>query len=162
MDEAALILRSPSYSPDLPAPRRPRIARLTSRGTLCGPLPARGLPNTDDMAKLQMATPVSRPDGLLVARPQSLRLSVSARWRRGVDGAWPPCSNCLLKAAEPPARAPCNQGCTPCLLVGLCVTFALDHSQLTLSTLLLCFAWATPSSIAAELRLLGQRICAPC
>jgi hypothetical protein len=94
--------------------------------------------------------------------PPVTQTMVSARWRRGVDGAWPPCSNCLLKAAEPPARAPCNQGCTPCLLVGLCVTFALDHSQLTLSTLLLCFAWATPSSIAAELRLLGQRICAPC
>lgn len=45
--------RRPPHSPDLPAPRRPRIARLTSRGALCGPLPARGFPNTEDMATLR-------------------------------------------------------------------------------------------------------------
>ena len=39
-------------SPDLPAPRRPRMARLTSRGALCDPLPTRGFPNTEDMATL--------------------------------------------------------------------------------------------------------------
>lgn len=48
--------RHPPHSPDLPAPRRPRIARLTSRGALCGPLPARGFPNTEDMATLKRGT----------------------------------------------------------------------------------------------------------
>jgi hypothetical protein len=41
----------PRHSPDLPAPRRPRMARLTSRGALCRPLPARGFPNTEAMAQ---------------------------------------------------------------------------------------------------------------
>lgn len=71
VDEAAPILRAPRHSPDLPAPRRPRMARLTSRGMLCGPLPARGLPNTDDMATLKTATPVLGAAGLRAARPQS-------------------------------------------------------------------------------------------
>lgn len=42
------------HSPDLPTPRRPRMAKLTSRGALCCcPLPARGFPNTEDMATLR-------------------------------------------------------------------------------------------------------------
>lgn len=44
------------YSPDLPAPRRPRMARLTSRGALCGPLPTRDFPNTEDMVTLRRRT----------------------------------------------------------------------------------------------------------
>lgn len=44
------------HSPDLPAPRRPRIARLTSRGALCGPLPTRDFPNTEDMVTLRGRT----------------------------------------------------------------------------------------------------------
>lgn len=44
------------HSPDLPAPRRPRIARLTSRGALCGPLPTRDFPNTEDMVTLRRRT----------------------------------------------------------------------------------------------------------
>lgn len=50
--------RSPPYSPDLPTPRRPRMARLTSRGALGGALPARGFPNTEDMATLRRGTRV--------------------------------------------------------------------------------------------------------
>lgn len=136
MDEAAPILRAPRHSPDLPAPRRPRMARLTSRGTLCGPLPARGLPNTDDMATLQMATPVSGPMGCklrALSHPRA-RPSVSACWRRGVDGAWPSRSKHLLTAAEHPASGialPASQRLP---------FFASDHSQLSLSTLLLHFA----------------------
>lgn len=44
------------HSPDLPAPRRPRMARLTSRGALCGPLPTRDFPNTEDMVTLRRRT----------------------------------------------------------------------------------------------------------
>lgn len=51
----------PPHSPDLPAPRRPRMARLTSRGALCCPLPARGFPNTEDMATLRRGTRVLGP-----------------------------------------------------------------------------------------------------
>ena len=46
------------HTPDLPAPRRPRMAKLTSRGALCGPPPARGFPNTEAMATLRRETRV--------------------------------------------------------------------------------------------------------
>lgn len=67
----------PFHSPDLPAPRRPRIATLTSRGTLCGPLPARGFPNTEDMATLRRGT-----------RGLSRRAPSSAPARRGPGRKW--------------------------------------------------------------------------
>lgn len=128
----------PFHSPDLPAPRRPRIARLTSRGTLCGPLPARGFPNTEDMATLRSGTrglsrrapssvPARRGRGsqwrvlpVLAARPRAERAAFprlgnggGGRRDRGssAGGAARSAAELLVRAAGAPrgARSPCSR-----------------------------------------------------
>lgn len=93
----------PPHSPDLPAPRRPRMARLTSRGALCGPLPARGFPNTEDMATLGRGTRVlgrRAPSSVPARRGPRGRLASSPGTRRPAPSVSAP-------------RAPRPAGCVP-------------------------------------------------